>query len=508
MTGRYSNATGVWHTIMGRSILRRDEATMGKIFADAGYATGMFGKWHLGDNLASRPEDVGFQHVVRHGGGGVGQLPDVWGNDYFDDTYWVNGEKQKFDGYCTDVWFGEALKFIESKKAGDQPFLAYLSTNAPHSPFLVGDKYRQMYAGDAGVPDPAFYGMITNIDEHMGTMVAKLEEWGLEENTILIFMTDNGTAAGYVKEAPGKPAKGFNAGMRGTKGSEYEGGHRVPFFIRWPAGGVTAGRDIPTLAAHIDVLPTLMEYCGIAKRPAGAPLMLGKSLVPLISGNAQRWEPRTLVTDSQRVENPEKWRNSAVMTDRWRLIGGKELYDIAADPGQSKDIASEHANVVGTLRGEYEKWWTSVSARFDETCDIIVGDDRENPTRLTSHDWHGEVVPWNQQLVKDGLVANGSWAIHVAKAGRYEITLSRWPLELEVPINGTVPGGKAIAVNRARLLIGAGELSKGIAKGAASVAFEVELAEGKQRLQTWLVDETAQKPVERGAYFVSVKRLE
>lgn len=236
-------------------------------------------------------------------------------------------------------------------------------------------------------------------------------------------------------------------------------------------------------------------------------MIQGKSLVPLLSGDAQSWEPRTLVTDSQRLENPEKWRRSAVMTDRWRLINGEELFDISADPGQAEDVAAEHVEEVKTLRAEYEKWWASVSIHFGETCAIVVGDDRDNPSFLTSHDWHGEVVPWNQSMVKKGVIGNGSWAIDVAKAGRYEITLSRWPLDLGIPINGKVPDGKAIVAQQARLLVGAGELTKEISAEAASVSFEVELTSGKQRLQTWLVDGSAEVPVERGAYFVSVERL-
>lgn len=435
-------------------------------------------------------------------------MPDVWGNDYFDDTYWVNGVKKKFEGYCTDIWFGEALKFIESKKDGEQPFLAYVSTNAPHSPFLVADKYKEIYAGNPAVPNVPFYGMITNIDDNMGTLMAKLDEWGISENTILIFMTDNGTAAGY-SEGKKNGAKGFNDGMRGKKGSEYEGGHRVPLFIRWPDGNITAGRDIPNLTAHIDVLPTLMEYCGIKDRPDGAPMMQGKSLVPLISGDAQGWAPRTLVTDSQRIENPEMWRKSAVMTDRWRLINGEELYDMSADPGQTKDVAGANVKVVEKLRAEYESWWSSVSTRFGETCDIVVGDERDHPTRLTSHDWHGKVVPWNQAMVKKGVAGNGSWAIDVAKAGKYEISLTRWPIELNAPINGDggIEGGKALVVKKARLLAGAGEVSKDIAAGDVAVKFEVELTEGKQRLQTWFVNEGGEGVVERGAYFVYLRKL-
>ena len=510
MTGRYANATGVWHTIMGRSILRRDEATIGRVFADAGYATAMFGKWHLGDNFPSRPEDMGFQHVVRHGGGGVGQVPDEWGNDYFDDTYLVDGKRKKFVGYCTDIWFSEALKFIDAqaKQEEGRPFLAYLSTNAPHAPYFVADRYRKMYAGNAEILEPAFYGMITNIDENIGRLLEKLDALGLSENTMVIFMTDNGTAAGYADPGKGLGAeKGFNAGMRGTKGSEYDGGHRVPFFIRWPGGGVIEGRDIPTLTAHIDVLPTLMDYCSIKARPEGAPLMHGRSLVPLISGDAQSWGARTLVTDSQRIEIPEKWRHSAVMTDRWRLINGAELYDIGADPGQRQDIAAANPKVVASLRDEYELWWKSVSTRFGETCDIVVGDERESPSRLTSHDWHGEDVPWNQDMVKAGSAGSGSWAIDVAEAGRYRVTLTRWPLELAVPINGTVVGGKAIAITKARLLAGAGEQEKPVEPGAVEVNFEVDLGVGTQRLQAWLVDESAGDPIERGAYFVYLKRL-
>ena len=135
MTGRYCNRTGVWHTIMGRSLLRRDEVTMADVFAAGGYRTGIFGKWHLGDNYPYRPQDRGFHEVLIHGGGGVGQTPDAWGNDYFDDTYLHNGTPEKFSGYCTDVWFDGAMRFIEDNR--DRPFFAYLATNAPHSPYRV-----------------------------------------------------------------------------------------------------------------------------------------------------------------------------------------------------------------------------------------------------------------------------------------------------------------------------------------------------------------------------------
>ncbi|MHC4214116.1 MAG: sulfatase-like hydrolase/transferase, partial [Planctomycetota bacterium] len=192
MTGRYCNRTGVWHTIMGRSLLRKDEVTMADVFRDSGYRTGIFGKWHLGDNYPFRPMDRGFDDVLVHRGGGIGNTQDYWGNDYFDDSYFRNSKPEKFEGYCTDVWFAEAMKFIEANK--DRPFFCYLTTNAPHGPFRVPEKYSQPYKNKGIVAN--FYGMIANIDENFGRLEAKLKELELDDDTILIFMTDNGTAAG------------------------------------------------------------------------------------------------------------------------------------------------------------------------------------------------------------------------------------------------------------------------------------------------------------------------
>ena len=194
MTGRYSSRTGVWHTIMGRSIMHPDEVTIAEIFAQGGYRTGCFGKWHLGDNFPCRPQDQGFHEVLVNGGGGVTQTPDYWGNDYFDDTYWHNGKPTKQTGYCTDVFFNGAMRFIEKNK--NRPFFCYIPTNAAHGPFLVAKKYSEPYK-KMGIASPRaeFYGMITNIDENLARLRKKLKSLGLEENTILIFMTDNGTAA-------------------------------------------------------------------------------------------------------------------------------------------------------------------------------------------------------------------------------------------------------------------------------------------------------------------------
>jgi len=491
MTGRYCNRTGVWHTIMGRSILRADEVTMADVFRAGGYRTGFFGKWHLGDNYPFLPQHRGFDVVRRHGGGGVGQTPDYWGNDYFDDTYEENGAWRKFDGYCTDVWFDGALKFVESSAKAGKPFFCYLPTNAPHGPYLVAQKYIDMYKANPDVPSAAFYGMITNIDENVGRLMKRLDELGIADNTILIFMTDNGTAAGW------RRGKGFNAGMKGTKGSEFDGGHRVPCFIRWPGGGIRAGRDIGRVTAHVDLLPTLAALCGIRK-PKGVKLD-GDDITPLLKGTDAGWPDRILITDSQRLENPVKWRKSAVMTDRWRLVNGTALYDMPADGGQQKNVADAHPDMVKRLRDAYEKWWADTSKRFGEYVPIVIGSPKANPTCLTGHDWHGGGANrvWNHRQINGGPLANGLWAVEVARAGTYELALRRWPREADKPIRE-----KFIAVTQARAKVAGVEAAAPVAADAKEVVLRVKLPAGGTTLQTWLTDE---KGKSSGAYFVYVK---
>lgn len=499
MTGRYSTRTGVWHTIMGRSLMAGSEQTIAEVFAGNGYRTGMFGKWHLGDNAPCRPQDQGFERVVWHHGGGVGQGPDYWGNDYFDDTYEVDGSWRKFDGYCSDVWFEQASEFLTREDA--RPFFIYLSTNAPHGPYLVDEKYSKPYE-DAGVAKTMakFYGMISNIDENVGKLRTLLKECGLADNTVFVFTTDNGTAAGNAKRADEAGEwPGFNAGMRGKKGSEFDGGHRVPFFVHWPDGGIVGGRKVEDLTAHVDVLPTLVDLCGLAKKPTAT--LDGASFAEQLRGREVTPVDRTMFVHSQRVEHPRMWRKCTVMTERWRLINGKQLFDIVADPGQRFDLAANHADVVAKLRKEYEGWWQSLTPQFDDYVRIEVGG-AENPAELMSHDWHtnDRGTPWHQNHVRNGFIGNGPWAVEVARAGRYEITLRRWPEQLDRSMNCA----------HASLAIGAVQVDKDVDPAATHATFLVDLPAGPAMLRTTLLRVAAKRGggKQHGAYFASVRALD
>jgi hypothetical protein len=250
------------------------------------------------------------------------------------------------------------------------------------------------------------------------------------------------------------------------------------------------------------MLPTLIGLCGL-KKPRSVKFD-GDSLAPLLKEHVGNWPDRTLLVHSQRIENPEKWRKSAVMTERWRLVNGKELHDIKADPGQKNNIADKYPEVVDQLRQAYEDWWADLSQGFDEYCETIIGSDKENPVRLMSHDWHTPRVPWHQGAVRNGMQANGFWAVEVARNGRYEFSLRRWPLEVDKPITAGIAKGKAINLTQARLKIANVDATKPIASDAHAVTFRVQLTAGKTRLQTWFIDD---KGTSRGAYYIYVKRL-
>ncbi|MHC4871834.1 MAG: arylsulfatase [Planctomycetota bacterium] len=519
LTGHYANSTGVWHTIGGHSLLRKDEWTLANAMQENGYKTALFGKWHLGDETPYKPEERGFGTVICHGGGGIGQTPDYWGNDYFDDTYSVNGVQKKFKGYCTDVFFAESLKYIEENK--DKPFFIYLSTNAPHCPFNVPVKYFEKYRNKTeSEPNARFLGMIDNIDENFGTLRNKLQELGIADNTILIFMSDNGQCSSATTGMDNP----YNAGMRGMKNSEYDGGHKVPFFITYKNGNLKENYDIGEVTSFVDFMPTILDLCGIEVPEERS--FHGKSLAKLLQGEEEdSFNNRITVTDSQRLPIPLKWRKSCVMQNKWRLINRDELYDIEADPLQENNIAENHSDLVETLQEGYEKWWEIVSEKMDEEIPISLG---SKDAILTSHDYrnsNGDLA-WNQAEIRRGKVCNGYWDVLFEESGEYEFELRRWPEEAGHKVTSAIKeeddidfykegigqfdwiyysGSEALDIKTAAIKIGNdAQLSKPVSKDDVSVTFKVKAEKGLSKVQTWF---TNNNTLVLGAYYVYVRKV-
>ena len=519
LTGHYCNSTGVWHTIGGRSLLRSNEWCLADALRENGYRTGMFGKWHLGDDYPYLPQHRGFETAIYHGGGGISQQPDYWGNDYFDDTYFVNGKPREFTGYCTDVFFSEALKYIEEHK--DEPFFCYISTNAPHGPFNVHKKYWEQYIQYTDQENYArFLGMITNIDENFGKLRNKLAELEIEDNTILIFMSDNGQCGCGTNGVP----EAYNAGMRGRKGSEYDGGHRIPFIIRWPDGSMTGCRKIKELTSYVDFMPTLLDICGVDK-PADKLDFDGESLMPLVNHEKSQeyWNDRIVVIDTQRVAYPLKWQRSCVMKNKWRLVDYDELYDLSVDPGQENDISVNHPELVAELRAEYEKWWTLCSRQMDEDNPLSIGGTNET-VRLNSMDLRSEenMTVWNQQEIRQGRTCLGYWPIKAERDGVYEFEMRRWPEEAGHAIGSSIDpeddvefyregmatssygfysGGNVMDIDLAQLhILGMPVQCETVVIGQAGVKFEVELKKGEYQLRANFFNRKL--TVQTSAYYV------
>ena len=391
MTGRYNYRTGVVDTFKGRSLMDPREQTAAELFTAAGYKTGIFGKWHLGDNYPMRAHDQGFAESLVHGGGGLSQPSDPPpGNHYFDPTLLRNGKFEKVQGYCTDIFFREAIQFIERHK--NEPFFLYIPTNAPHTPLEIDEKYVAPFRGK-GLDETTekVYAMVKNLDDNIGLLLEHIKP-----NTILLFMTDNG---------PQQPR--YVAGMRGRKGTVYQGGIRVPFFLRWPEK-IKAGTTIDRIAAHIDVLPTLLEACAI--RPSNMPKFDGRSLWTILTGTSQSWPDRVLHSQWHRGDRPELFRNHAARSQRWKLVNGTELYDMEKDPAESNDLSTANPAEAATLRQATAAWFRDVGATRNGYAPprIYIGAPQENPVLLTRQDRRDEPL---------------GWAVDVRANARYEVTL-------------------------------------------------------------------------------------
>ncbi len=365
LTGRHEFKNGITHTILERERMTLDATTLPEALKSAGYATGIFGKWHLGDEEAYQPEKRGYDEVFIHGAGGIGQhypgsCGDAPANMY--DSPWIlhNGKFEKTQGYCTDVFFSQAQKWMEGVK-GKQPFFVHLATNVPHAPLQVRDEDFAVYQDKVeDVNTAKFFGMLKNADDNIGRLLERLKEWGIERDTLVVFMNDNGGTGG---------CKVFNAGMRGTKGTPFLGGTRACSFWRWP--GTLQPGESKALTAHIDFFPTLAEIAGANLTPKASKQIEGRSLVPLLEKPDSAWAPRTLFTHVGRWEkgvDPEtgKYANCSVRTPQYHLVSaGKRnksewmLFDLWEDYGEQTDLAQKRPEVVESLASEFEKWWQS-----------------------------------------------------------------------------------------------------------------------------------------------------
>jgi len=479
MSGMSAMRTGARWVGTENTHLRTDVPILPEVFKKAGYATGLFGKWHLGDNYPLRPQDRGFDKSLWHPQQEIGTVNDYWGNDYFDDVFEFQGERQRFDGYCTDILFNEAMKWMKRQAESQKPFLCYIPTNVVHSPYYVPQRYRDRFDGSGLNKElETFVGMMINFDDNMGRLAAFLQSQGLDDNTIVIFTSDNGTTHGY---------QIYNAGMRGLKTMLLDGGHRVPLFVRWPKGGIQGGRDINELAHSTDIFPTLLELADI-KVPKEARIE-GQSLAKQIQDKTPMPD-RILVVQFQRRIEIKKW-DACILWGPWRLVNGidvepsdpperqdiyrkrnqnyetvLELYNIEDDPKQLDDVIEKHPDVVAKMKAHYEQWWAKTEKNLDVPRSVVIGNDAENPTFLSATAWENTYFTQIDNVL-DGRPANGDWNVVVDQDGVYEFAMRRWPKEADRPIravaniyltdpyaHGPVKKGTALPIERARLRVG------------------------------------------------------
>ncbi len=418
MTGRYSHHVGVWHTIKGGNHLRRGETTMAEVFKHNGYQTALFGKWHLGANYPYRPIDRGFDEWLGLGDGGAGTTDDYFWNDRVNDHFLHNGEWEQREGTTPEVLFSSTMEYIKRHKDDREPMFICLPTYTAHAPLMSPDKDLHKQHSNQPKLCAEFLATIEDIDSKIGELDQFLAEEGLAENTIILFMSDNGGTYG---------CRVFNGGMTGQKGSVMEGGHRVPCFIRAPKGSLGEPRDINTLSAHIDILPTFVDMLSL-DMPRDVEFD-GESLMPLING--EPWRDRTLFVESQRQMEPTP-EVSAIMTQQWRLINHSKLYDIQIDPAQKRDVSADHPEVIARLLADFDEYWEKVSPNDRDQPLPIVGTQFDCEIFLGTSEYF-DSAGYNHNHIGTGVPLDGYWNIEVAESGRYDVEIRRWPREAAAP---------------------------------------------------------------------------
>ncbi len=449
MTGRNSLRTQAIDTYRGRAMMNTDELTIAEVLRDAGYATSLSGKWHLGDNYPLRPIDQGFEDALHHRGGGLAQPADALDNNrrYTDAILFHNGVEVQTKGFCMDVYTDHAIGFMQKAVDEGRPFFSYVATNTPHGPWhdIPEDLYQKYKAKDLSevVPDPEQadrvargYAMIDNIDQNVGRMLDALDALGVADNTIVIYLHDNGPySIRYVGE------------MRGMKSNVWEGGIRTPFFVRWP--GKIPALVHEQIAAHMDVWPTIVEATGV-RAPSDVELD-GKSIWPLLTNTAKQWPDRKLHIQAHRGDQRIATHHFATIGQRYKLLRnsgfGREefpddpaplaLYDLANDPLEQNDIAADHPEIVAAYLAEYQAWFDHASDHpgWGTPPSIVIDFEAEPVQELNRNDWRIQSG--------GGYGASGAWQLESARDQALGFRLSTrsapnktGPYRVEILIDG------------------------------------------------------------------------
>jgi arylsulfatase A-like enzyme len=470
LTGRYALRLGIHNTVGGVSILHQNEKTIADLLGKAGYATGVFGKWHLGMSYPYSPRFRGFQETFIHGGGGIGQLEDYFGNNHLDATYWEKGKEVKSEGFSSDVLFTRATKFIDQNQK--KPFFCFISTPATHKPWQSHPEVAKRITARDGAPKTLpLLSMIENIDDNVGKILKHLDELGLRENTLVILATDQGMSnRGAPENSPENPPS-----------KVFDGRHHVFCMMRYPSLTKTPGRN-GALAGMVDVAPTILDFCGV---PAPGNLD-GRSLKPLLSGEARWKDDRHLIVQCPRGRERKKWHNTSVKTQRWRLVNGEKLYDL--DHGDA-EVAAKHPEVVKELTARYDKFWNSLPPVEETLSRHPLGIE---DTRLNGMDWYQGGNPWNTSHFKR--LSSGTWAVEVTRKDRYRFELRHYPREAK----------KAAGATKATLVVGDQTGECILTEEADHAVIELDLEPGKYDMtgtfsngqKTW------------GTYFAYVSKID
>jgi arylsulfatase A len=532
LTGRYNYRTGVVHTSTGVSMMRPDEVNLAEVLGNNGYRTFISSKWHLGDNYPLRPIDHGFHESLIAKDAIVAGIANPPNNSLFNPILYHNERPEKTEGYITDISFNAAFEFMEANR--DLPYFLYLPTNVVHKPLEVAPHYSDPFKSK-GLDNytATLYGEMVNLDENIGRLHAKLAQLGHAEDTVIVYTVDNGPIGERGSTDGPNGANRYNLGLRGGKGSIWEGGIKLPLFVTWPSR-LSPGRKCEQIVSHIDVFPTVLEMCGVANTHERH--VDGRSLVPLMEGRATNWPERTLFFQQSRPDRarrrygdePRLFVNCAAREQKYKAVmtskedGGTyfqpvdfestRLYDIENDPGEITDIAHAHPDIVKKLRDEYEAWFLDVSRGLSPAVRNVIGSTHQNPVVLTAQDMRGvrsalaphTLAAAKKQAQNGEPLGCGYWAIEVLRRARHRVRMQLTPV--------TVADDKCLwdfpfKTGEIFLRVGNIEKTQLVQEGATSVSFDVELEPGAQFL-TASVTGQRELPIEVSPFFVIVDCLD